>query len=122
MISDLISYQYINISCAKVEENPEFAAVDPELLDEAEEERARVTDFGRIVVPDRNVLKEKTSGLDNDQRKVLDITVKFARDILKARSKGRALPDPPHMMVHGTAGTGITRLFGYTQISHILKS
>ena len=80
--------------------------MDPELLDEAEEERARVTDFRRIVVPDRNVLKEKTRGLDNDQRKVLDITIKFAKDILKARTKGRALPDPPHLMVHGTAGTG----------------
>ena len=84
-----------------MEENPDFSAVDPELLDEAEEERARVTDFGRIVVPDRNVLKEKT--------RVLDITIKFAKDVLKARTKGRALPDPPHLMVHGTAGTGNTR-------------
>ena len=89
-----------------MEENPDFAAVDPLLLDETEEERARVTDFGRIVVPDRNVLKEKTRGLDSDQRKVLDITIKFARDVVKARTKGRALPDPPHLMVHGTAGTG----------------
>ena len=102
-----------------MEENPEFAAVDPELLDEAEEERARVTDFGRIVVPDRNVLKEKTRGLDNDQRKVVDITIKFAKDVLKARTKGRASPDPPHLMVHGTAGTGNTRLFWiHKNISH----
>ena len=107
------------MSCAKVEENPEFAAVDPELLDDAEEERARVSDFGRIVVPDRDVLKEKTRGLDCDQRKVLDITIKFAKDVLKARSKGRALPDPPHLMVHGTAGTGNTRLFWiHKNISH----
>ena len=100
-----------------MEENPEFAAVDPELLDEAEEERARVTDFGRVVVPDRNVLKEKTRGLDDDQRKVLDITVKFARDVLKARTKGRALPDPPHLMVHGTAGTGNIRQISMFKIS-----
>ena len=103
-----------------MEENPEFAAVDPELLDDAEEERARVTDFGRIVVPNREVLKEKTRGLDNDQRKVLDITIKFAKDVLKARSKGRVLPDPPHLMVHGTAGTGNTRQILVLKISHIL--
>ena len=103
-----------------MEENPEFAAVDPELLDEAEEERARVSDFGRIVVPDRNILKEKTRELDNDQRKVVDITIKFARDVLKARTKGRALPDPPHLMVHGTAGTGSTRQISVLKISHIL--
>ena len=101
-----------------MEENPEFVAVDPELLDKVEEER--VTDFGRIVVPDRDVLKEKTRGLDNDQRKVLDITIKFARDVLKARTKGRALPDPPHLMVHGTAGTGNTRQISVLKISHIL--
>ena len=97
------------MTCVKVEGNPEFAAVDPELLDETEEERSRVSDFGRIVVPDREVLKEKTRGLDNDQRKVLDITIKFAKDVLKARTKGKALPDPPHLMVHGTAGTGKTK-------------
>ena len=94
--------------------------MDPELLDEAEEERARVSDFGRIVVPDRNILKEKTRELDNDQRKVVDITIKFARDVLKARTKGRALPDPPHLMVHGTAGTGNTRQISVLKISHIL--
>lgn len=88
-------------------ENPEFSAVDPELLDEMEEERVRVTDFGRVVVPDKEVLKEKTRGLDNDQRRVLDIAIKFARDVRKARTKGRAPPEPPHLMVHGTAGTGI---------------
>ena len=35
-----------------------------------------------------------------------DIAVKYAKDIKKARSKGRRGPDPPHMVVHGAAGTG----------------
>ena len=89
-----------------MDENPEFSALDPELLDEGAEERIKVTDYGRVVVPNKEELKEKTRGLDKDQRKVLDITLKFARDVHKARLRGRAPPEPPHLMVHGTAGTG----------------
>ena len=36
-----------------MEENPEFAAVDPALLEEGEEERVRVSDYGRVVVPNK---------------------------------------------------------------------
>ena len=90
----------------KVDENPEFSALHPDLLDEVEEERVTVTDYGRIIVPNKEELKEKTRGLDKDQRKVLDITLKYARDVHKARLRGRAPPEPPHLMVHGTAGTG----------------
>ena len=89
-----------------MDENPEFSALDPELLEEGEEERVKVTKYGRVVVPNKEELKEKTRGLDKDQRKVLDITLKYARDVHKARLRGRAPPEPHHLMVHGTAGTG----------------
>ena len=90
----------------QVEENPEFAAVDPALLEEGGEERTRVSDYGRIVVPSPEELTKATRKLDGDQRKVLDIAIKYARGIEKTRSKGRGRPDPPHLIVHGTAGTG----------------
>ena len=89
-----------------MEENPEFAAVDPALLAEGEEERVRVSDYGRVIVPNKEDLIKATRSLDEDQRKVLDIAVKFARGVEKARCKGRRGPDPPHLMVHGSAGTG----------------
>ena len=91
---------------SQVEENPEFTAMDPELLEEGGEERVRVSEFGRVVVPSRREMLEKTRGLDKDQRKVVDIAVQYARDIVKARSRGRAAPEIPHLMVHGSAGTG----------------
>ena len=102
---EIIMY-HLKQNFTKVDENPEFSALDPELLEEGEEERVKVTDYGRVVVPNKEYLKEKTRGLDKDQRKVLDITLKFARDVHKARLRGRAPPEPPHLMVHGTAGTG----------------
>ena len=89
-----------------MEENPEFAAMDPALLEEGEVERVRVSDYGRVIVPDREDLIKASRSLDVDQRRVLDIAIKFARGVEKARSKGRRGPDPPHLMVHGTAGTG----------------
>ena len=90
----------------QVEENPEFAAMDPALLEEGEEERVRVSDYGRVVVPSPEELTKTARGLDQDQRRVLDIAIKYARGIEKARSKGRGRPDPPHLIVHGSAGTG----------------
>ena len=102
-----------------MEENPDFIAVDPELL-EGGEERARVMDYGRVVIPSRKEMAEKTRGLDKDQRKVVDITVKYARDILKARNRGKAAPEPPHLMVHGSAGTGEIGFISYNcKISHV---
>ena len=43
-----------------MDENPEFSALDPELLEEGEEERVKVTDYGRVIVPNKEELKEKT--------------------------------------------------------------
>ena len=76
------------------------------MLEEGEEERVRVSDYGRVIVPNKEDLTKATRGLDEDQRKVLDIAIKFARGVEKARSRGRSRPDPPHLMVHGSAGTG----------------
>ena len=90
----------------QVEENPEFAAMDPALLEEGKEERVRVSDYGRVVVPSPEELTKTARGLDQDQRRVLDIAIKYARGIEKARSKGRGRPDPPHLIVHASAGTG----------------
>ena len=56
-------------------------------------------------------MAKDTRGLDKDQRKVLDISVKYARDIVKAWKRKKALPKPPHLMVHGSAGTGNMIIF-----------
>ncbi len=80
--------------------------MDPELLERAEEERVRISDYGRVIIPSKKEMMETTRGLDKDQRKVVDIAVKYARDIKKARSRRKVGLTPPHMMVHGSAGTG----------------
>ena len=85
--------------------------MDPALLEEGEVERVRVSDYGRVIVPDKEDLMKASRSLDEDQRRVLDIAIKFARGVEKARCKGRRGPDPPLLMVHGTAGTGDSLTF-----------
>ena len=59
-------------------------------------------------MPDAKTLKENTRRLDKFQRKAIDIAIKYAKDIVKAEREGNSYPDPPHLMVHGGAGTGKT--------------
>ena len=89
-----------------MKENPEFAALDPDLLDRAEESRVQYSEYGRIIIPNKKELMEKTRRMDKDQRKVVDIAVRYAKNVRKARRRGKRCSDSPHMMVHGAAGTG----------------
>ena len=49
----------------------------------------------------RNALR-----LDKNQRKVLDICLRYARDVVKARNHKNLIPDPPNLIVLGGAGSG----------------
>ena len=80
-------------------------------MEGGDEERVKISDYGRVLIPNRKEMAKDTRGLDKDQRKVLDISVKYARDIVKAWKRKKALPKPPHLMVHGSAGTGNMIIF-----------
>ena len=36
----------------------------------------------------------------------MDKAIEYAKKIKRARARGKKFPDPPHLMVHGAAGTG----------------
>ena len=52
------------------------------------------------------MLKENTRSLDNYQREVINIGVKYAKDIVKSKREGNITPTAPLLMVHGGAGAG----------------
>ena len=51
-------------------------------------------------------MKEKTRQLDQFQREVVNIMVKYVKDIVKSNREGNSVPEPPNLMVHGGAGSG----------------
>ena len=64
--------------------------------------------YRRINLPNVNTLKYKTRQLDQFQRNVVDIGVKYAKDIIKSQREENPYPEPPYVMVHGGAGAGKT--------------
>ena len=51
-------------------------------------------------------MKENTRSLDKYQREVINIGVRYAKSLVKARKEGNSIPKPPMLMVHGGAGAG----------------
>ena len=51
-------------------------------------------------------MKEKTRNLDEYQRHIIDVGVKFSKDVVKARKNFSKPPESPLVMVHGGAGAG----------------
>ena len=91
---------------AEQPEGGDFVAVDPGLLEDDNDDHVRISEYGRVIIPDKKELMQQTRNLDPEQRMVVDKAVGFAKKIKRARAKGGRYPDPPHLMVHGAAGTG----------------
>jgi hypothetical protein len=97
-----------NAECQEegLEEHPDYVHLDPEDMGMIDEENALETKstYKMIEIPSDNVLRTATRSLDEHQRMVLDIGIKYAKDIVKARKNGNPSPEPPMLMVHGGAG------------------
>ena len=103
--------EYGKIHRFDLPEGGDFVAVDPELLEDDDEDHVRISEYGRTIIHDKKELMRQTRNLDPEQRMVVDKAVGFAKKIKRARAKGRRYPDPPHLMVHGAAGTGNKLIF-----------
>ena len=64
----------------------------------------------QIQIEEMVVLLEKTQKLDEDQRNVLDIAIKFARDTVKASKSPSSAPLAPKLIITGGAGAGKSTL------------
>ena len=62
--------------------------------------------YRRVDIPCSAELKENTRSLDKYQRQVVNIGIKYAKDIVKASKDGNKAPEAPLLMVHGGAGAG----------------
>ena len=60
----------------------------------------------KIEVPPDVEFRSKVQLLDEYQKEVINIGVKYCRDLVKARKAGNPIPEAPKVMVHGGAGAG----------------
>ena len=97
----------INADCEAEEfgDHPEFQHIDPDLLDNYEKVNSKSI-YKNIEIKCLKTLQENTRSLDVYQRKVVDIGIKYSKDIVKSRKNCSKQPDPIYLMVHGGAGAG----------------
>ena len=62
--------------------------------------------YKKIVTPGDKELRQASRKLDVYQKEVLNVVVKYAKDIVKSRKIENQVPHPPFLMMHGGAGSG----------------
>ena len=103
-------------------EHPDFAHLNPDTMEMLESNAAKPQSMRTIDIGCIDELINKSRGFDKYQRKVVEIGIRHARGIVKARNGKNRLPDPVQLMVHGGAGSGkSTVIDGLTRwIQHVL--
>ena len=89
------------------EENEAYEFCNPEeLIGISEPDNNPPQTYRKLELIDKKLLREKTQTLDENQREVINIVVKYSKDVVKSRRNGDPLPSAPLLMVHGGAGAG----------------
>ena len=87
--------------------HPDYLHLNTDNLEKKDREEKKETHvYSKIKLPHINILKKKTREMDQYQREVINIVIKYVKDIRKAEHEGNSKPDPIFYMVHGNAGTG----------------
>ena len=112
-----------NAECEELgqEQHPEYEHCQPGAgeFDQTDDSEPAGSSYRTIEVLSDRDLRQKTQSLDNYQKEVVSIGVKYCKDIMKSRKTGNKYPTAPLLMVHGGAGAGkstvINILAMYTQ-------
>ena len=89
-----------------IKEHPDFIFMNPDMIDDFKDERPIKSIYRKVEIEPIEILRNKTRQLDEFQRHVVDIGVKFSKDVVKSRNNFSKQPDPVFLMVHGGAGAG----------------
>ena len=88
------------------EEHGNFECFNPEEFLANESSVHQQSIYRRVDLLNKHELREKTRTLDENQREVLNVVIKYAKDIVKSRQNGNNPPEAELLMVHGGAGAG----------------
>ena len=62
--------------------------------------------YKKINIPSDQAFRNATRQLDKYQKEVVNVGVRYAKDLVKSRRDGNKPPEYPLLMVHGGAGAG----------------
>ena len=89
-----------------LQEHPDYVHLDTDGLSHYDNDKSATSIFKNIEVPDKKHLRQETRNLDEFQMEVLNMTIKYAKDVVKARRMGNKSPNPIYIIGHGGAGAG----------------
>ena len=99
--------EHENEACEELEqEESEYEHLNPDDLVLRSETKSSSGLYKRIEIPGDNDLREATRKLDCHQREVLNVVLKYGKDLVKSRKLHNKTPVPPLFMMHGGAGAG----------------
>ena len=81
-------------------EHPDFVHADPDEVNTTENNMQKSI-YRKIEIPNESELKENTRSLDRYQKEVINIGIKYAKSIVKARKEGNTAPKAPLLIVDG---------------------
>ena len=92
--------------------HPEFSSRNPgELTDlQPTQIQADKVLYRKIPVSDQKELAAETKELDNEQREVINIGIRYAKQLVQSRESKTKLPEPPKLFIHGGAGSGKSKV------------
>ena len=102
-------------------EHPDYLYLDTDGIELQDNKQQKSSIFKEIEVPCISDLRKQTRKLDRFQKEVLNIAIKYARDIVKARRNGSNLPNPIYLMGHGGAGAGKSMVIHLISTSYYQK-
>ena len=89
------------------EEDPQYSHLNPDgLLENPFASIIGVKMTKQLILQETHVLETQTQNLDAMQKVVIDLGIKFARNIVKARKAPNKYPEVPKLVVTGGAGSG----------------
>ena len=115
-----------NSECLDIEEHPhpDFIYLDPDTITYEEKNLQKLKRSLRQFEPrSQDELLNDARRLDTYQKKVLNIAINFAHDIVISKKGMVSYPSPPLLMVHGVAGSGKSTVIKVIShfIHHILR-
>ena len=103
--------------------HPDFLQVNPDDQDFATNLAQAKKTLRRLEMKSADDLLNEARNLDRFQREVLNIAVKYAKDVVKSRRVGNIPPTPIYLIGHGGAGAGkSTVIHTVSKLCHLILS